>query len=56
MQDQESAMKATGRRAQTGGKKLKRREESEFSGVLKTRKLLIFRPAKNAVYDKIVPN
>jgi hypothetical protein len=29
---------------------------SEYSGVLKTRNLLILRPAKNAVYDKIAPN
>jgi len=28
----------------------------EYSGVLKTRNLLILRPAKNAVYDKIAPN
>ncbi|SRR6266851_818939 len=30
--------------------------ESEYSGSLKTRKLLIFRPAKNAEHGKIAPN
>ena len=30
--------------------------ESEYSGVLKTRKLLIFRDAKNAENGKIAPN
>jgi hypothetical protein len=30
--------------------------ESEYSGVLKTRKLLIFRDAKNAEHGKIAPN
>jgi hypothetical protein len=30
--------------------------ESEYSRVLKTLKLLISRPAKNAVYAKIAPN
>ncbi len=33
-----------------------RREESEYSGVLKTRNLLIFRDAKNAENGKIAPN
>ena len=31
-------------------------EASEYSGVLKTRKLLIFRDAKNAENGKIAPN
>jgi len=31
-------------------------EASEYSGVLKTRKLLIFRDAKNAANGKIAPN
>jgi len=30
--------------------------ELEYSGLLKTRKLLIFRPAKNAQYREIAPN
>jgi hypothetical protein len=30
--------------------------ESEYSGVLKTRKLLTFRDAKNAEHGKIAPN
>ena len=30
--------------------------ESEYSGLLKTRKLLIFRDAKNAEHGKIAPN
>jgi len=33
-----------------------RRGESEYSGLLKTRKLLIFPPAKNAQYHEIAPN
>src|SRR5690242_20488504 len=33
-----------------------RRGESEYSGLLKTRKLLIFRDAKNAENGKIAPN
>jgi hypothetical protein len=33
-----------------------RRGELEYSEVLKTRNLLIFRPAKNAEYGKMAPN
>src|SRR6266480_4599141 len=33
-----------------------RRGESEYSGLLKTRKLLIFRDAQNALASEIAPN
>ena len=42
--------------AQCSAEKSCRRRESEYSCVLKTRKLLIFRDAKNAEKGKIVPN
>jgi hypothetical protein len=35
---------------------LKAGGELEYSGILKTRKLLILRPAKNAEHAKIAPN
>jgi|GraSoi2013_115cm_1033766.scaffolds.fasta_scaffold19631_4 hypothetical protein len=41
---------------ETGDKARWRREESEYSGVLKTRNLLILRDAKNAENGKIAPN
>jgi hypothetical protein len=37
-------------------KKWCRRRESEYPGLLKTHKLLVFRDAKNAEHGRIAPN